>query len=128
MTILSDKDRTRSLLMNWRIWSRDCPPDPAEVDYYTVSPMFKSITGQGSTPPYDSDSAMLVEEVLSRMFNTGYRREREVLRVCYGEGKSVRVAAPEFGASKSTMHRWLAAAESVFSAQWDDAINKWSTP
>ena len=48
MTILSDKERTRSLLMNWMFWSRSVKPDPALIYYYTQSPMWNDNYLQGT--------------------------------------------------------------------------------
>ena len=118
-----DKDRAKDLLNNWRIWAADCPQDPAQVPYYRKSPMFKAVLPSGCTPPYDSDSALMVEEVMRELFRKGYRAERAALITCYGENKSVRIAAPEFGISKSTMHRRLQIAEKVFAEQWDCLVN-----
>ena len=124
MTILSDKDRTRQLLMNWRAWSRDCPPDPAEVDYYTVSPMFKGVIKQDSTPPYDIDSALMVEEVMRRMFKP-YPKEYRVLQAYYGESRTQIEIAKEIGISRQSVGKYrLPMAERIFSEQWSELIRK----
>ena len=123
MTILSDKDRTRSLLMNWRIWARDCPPDPAEVYYYTVSPMFKGVIKQGSTPPYDVDSALMVDEVMRRMF-TPYPREYRMLQAYYGEGRTQIEIAKDMNLPRTTFQRRKDMAERIFSEQWLEFIRK----
>lgn len=37
---IPSKERVKAILINWRLWAWDCPPDPAEVYYYTESPVF----------------------------------------------------------------------------------------
>ena len=124
MTILSDKDRTRQLLMNWRLWSRDCPPDAAEVNYYTVSPMWKGVIKQGSTPPYDTDSALMVEEVMRRMFMP-YPKEYRVLQAYYGESRTQIEIAKEIGVARTTVTRYrLPMAERIFGEQWAEMIRR----
>ena len=118
MNDIPDIDRTRNLLSNWSIWARDCPPDAAEVYYYTVSPMFADIMKQGSLPPYDIDSAMMVEEVMRRMFRP-YRNEYRVLQAYYGEGLTQKEIAKELGIARQSVGRHrLPMAHRIFSEQW----------
>ena len=122
MTILSDKDRTRQLLMNWRLWSRDCPPDAAEVHYYTVSPMFQGVIKRGGSQPYDVDSALMVEEVMRRMFKP-YPKEYRVLQAYYGESRTQIEIAKEIGVARTTVTRYrLPMAERIFGEQWAEMI------
>ena len=110
--------------MNWRAWSRDCPPDAALVYYYTVSPMFKGVIKQGSSPPYDVDSALMVEEVMRRMFKP-YPKEYRVLQAYYGESMTQIEIAKEIGVARTTVTRYrLPMAERIFSEQWAEMIRK----
>ena len=126
MTIydIPDKQRVRDLLFNWRNWAKDCPLDPAEVDYYTVSPMFRDIMPQSSTPAYDSDSALMVEEVL-RVMRYPYPQERWLLAEYFGKGVTQKEIADELGIHRTTVTKCrLPMAERIFAEQWASLIRE----
>jgi len=117
-----DPRRTRDLMENWKYWARDCPPDPSEIDYYTVSPMFADIMPRGGVPPYDTDSALMVEEVLKRMF-VPYRPEWWILLAYYGKGMAQEDIADILGINQSSVSRYrLPAARRIFAEQWAELV------
>jgi DNA-directed RNA polymerase specialized sigma24 family protein len=120
-----EKDRVRDLLNNWRRWSKDCPPDPAEVFYYTVSPMFRDFVkpSPGRSFPYDPDAAEMVEDVLREMFNA-HKRERMILISYYQRDCGAKDLAEIMGVAKSTMYRQIEQASDVFSETWFLTHNK----
>lgn len=118
MTKELDKDRVRDLLNNWRAWARDCPPDPAEVDFYTVSPDFRDyVKPNPSGPPYDTEAAVMVEKVLREMFKI-HPFERDILITYYLRSGTVEDVARMLGYSRPTMFRRLTAAHKVFGEMW----------
>ena len=124
MTILSDKQRTLNLLHNWKHWSRDMTLDPAEVPYYTVSPMFRDIVPQKATPAYDVDAALLVEDCMARMF-IPYKTEWNMLRDYYALGFTQYEIAKSLGIQQSSVSRYrLPAAQRIFAEQWADMVRK----
>jgi hypothetical protein len=124
MNDLPSKERTSDLLMNWRCYSKDCPPDPAQVHYYTVSPMFTDIIPRGTTPPYDTDAALMVEEVLRVMFRP-YPQEWSILRDYYGRGMPQCEIAERLGINQSSVCKYrLPAARRIFAEQWALLIRK----
>jgi hypothetical protein len=123
MTILSEKERVRDALHNWRQWSLDCHPDYAEVYYYVVSPDFAGTpcTSNNRTPPppYDSDGAEVVEEVLRKMFRP-YPRERALLIEFYTRTVPVKELAIEYGFSVGALYKRLDFAMNIFGEVWKD--------
>ena len=126
MTIydIPDKQRVRDLLFNWRNWAKDCPLDPAQIFYYTVSPMFRDVMPQASTPAYDSDSALMVEEVL-RVMRYPYPQERWLLAEYFGKGRPQTEIARELRINQSSVSKYrLPAAERIFAEQWAEMVRK----
>lgn len=114
-----DKDRVRDILSNWSRWARDCPPDPAEVHYYTISPMFRDVIPKtGSQQPYDVDAADMVEEVL-RTMRQAYPKCRELIILYWIQINSERALADALGMSKTTLHNRRMFAEGVFADFWE---------
>lgn len=114
-----DKNRVKDLLSNWRRWSRDDPPNPAEVYYYTVSPMFRDfVKPTASNFCYDSDSALMVEEVL-RLMCGAYSKERQLICDYYLREIPSRELSRVLGLPKSTMYRHLDMAMDAFADHWD---------
>lgn len=113
-----DKDRVKDLLANWRDWARDCPPDSAEILYYTISPAFRDYAKPtGKWVRYDNESAEMVEDVLREMFKA-YPKDRELLILYWIHMNNVRDLAEVLSLSKSTMHRRLQAAHDTFAEHW----------
>lgn len=113
-----DKDRVKDLLSNWRRWARDDPPNPAEVHYYTISPMFRDIIPTASNPePYDSRSAEMVEDVL-RVMNHAYPKDRELIILYWIHMHNIRTLAEVVGIPKSTLYDHLMFAHGVFADMW----------
>lgn len=111
-------ERVRDLLSNWRNWARDCPPDPAEVHYYTVSPDFVDyVKPNPGPPPYDSDSAEMVEEVLREMYGP-YRAEYRLIKWHYGQSIPQVEIARAMRISRRAIHYRLQIALRVFSEHW----------
>lgn len=64
-----DRKAVRSMLQHWRWYAKDLPPDSAEINYYTISPMFRDYaipTPRSIT--YDIKTAEMVEEVMVEMY------------------------------------------------------------
>lgn len=64
-----DRKTTRTILQHWRWYAKDLPPDSAEVNYYTVSPMFRDYalpTPKSIT--YDEKTALMVEDVMGELY------------------------------------------------------------
>ena len=113
-----DKGRARDLLNNWRRYSRDNPPDPAEVNYYTVSPMFKDFVKPNPGPsPYDPESAEMVEDVLRFMFQQ-YPFERDMLVTYYLRSGTVEDVAKILGHGKRRMYELLELSHKAFAKAW----------
>lgn len=122
-TDIPSKERIRNILFNWSRWARDCPLDPAEVNYYTVSPMFAAVIPRsGGSTPYDTDSALMVEEVMHVMFRP-YPSEYRVIQAYFGEGRPQREIAAELGIHQASVSKYrLPAAERIFAEQWAELI------
>jgi len=113
-----DKERVKDLLNNWRRYSRDCPPDPAEVHYYTISPDFRDYVKPNPGPvPYDSDSAEMVEDVLRWMYKA-MPFERDMLVSYYLRGGTVDDVARMLGYGKRRMYELLALSHNAFGRAW----------
>jgi DNA-directed RNA polymerase specialized sigma24 family protein len=113
-----DKDRVKDLLRNWRYWARDCPPDSAEIHYYTLSPMFRQYVKPTPTwARYDELAAEMVEDVLREMFKA-YPKDREMLRLYWLYINNQRHLAEALGTSQPTVSRRLAYAENTFAHFW----------
>jgi DNA-directed RNA polymerase specialized sigma24 family protein len=113
-----DRNRAKDLLLNWRQYARDLPPDSAEILYYTISPMFRDYVKP--TPKwirYDEDAALMVEDVLRDMFGT-HPKDREMLILYWIHMRNVRDLAEALGMPKSTVHDRIKSAEDTFSVQW----------
>jgi hypothetical protein len=64
-----DRKTTREILMHWRWWSRDEPPNSAEIMYYTVTPMFRDyVKPTPKTVRYHAKTAEMVEVVMQDMY------------------------------------------------------------
>ena len=121
MNDLPDESRRKAILLNWSYWARDCPPDPAEA---TVCPMFAAILPKGSIPPYDEDSALLVEEVL-RIMHTPYPREWWILCAYYGQGMTQEEIAERLDISQPAVNKYrLPIARRIFAEQWSEMIRR----
>ena len=124
MTDTLSNERTLNLLMNWKHWAKDDQPDPAEVDYYTVSATFSSVLPRGSAPPYDTESALMVEEVLKEMF-VPYQPEWWILLAYYGKGMTQDEIGQRLGIHRTTVtKRRLPMARRIFEEQWSLLIRK----
>jgi hypothetical protein len=125
---IPSKNRTRSILMNWRRWAADINPDYAEVHYYVISPDFAGTpftANKGKPPPpYDPDSADKVEDVLRAMFKP-YPKEYRAIQAYYGERMAQSDIAKELGITQQVFssHR-LPMAERIFAEQWAELIRK----
>ena len=121
MNDLPDIDRCKAILLNWSYWAKDCPPDPAEA---TMCPMFAAILPKGSIPPYDEDSALLVEEVL-RIMHTPYPREWWILCAYYGKGMTQDEIADILGINQPSVSKYrLPTARRIFAEQWAEMIRR----
>lgn len=116
-----DPRRTIDLLLNWKYWAMDCPADATDD---SVSAMFRAIMPKGSVPPYDEDSALMVEEVL-RVMHKPYQPEWWILVAHYGAGMTHEEIAERLCIARITVTtRRLPMARRIFAEQWAEIIRK----
>lgn len=116
-----DNDRVMNLLNNWRVWSLDMPPDPAEVPYYTVCPDFAGIVKRRSSSRVaDNESAWIVEVVMREVYRES-RPTWNLIRKYYlrqYEDTADHIAE-EIGIHRATLFRRLNIARDIFAVEWE---------
>ena len=113
-----DKRRVKDLLSNWRHWSRDFPPDSAEILYYTISPMFRDyVKPTPKSIRYDEESAWMVERVMQEMFEWK-PKEREMLILYWLYIPHQVDLADALGVSERTIRRRMGYAHDTFAHHW----------
>ena len=116
-----DKNRIRAILENWARDAKDCPPDPAEVYYYTKCPDFAHVLPSDSCglKSYNPDAAELVEDVFRVMF-VPYRPERQLLIDFYMRDCNTIDFAAHLEISTRTLYRRLDLAFKAFAEYWEE--------
>lgn len=115
-----DRDEVRGILQNWRKWARDVRRDSAEINYYTISPIFRGTKWAKPTPrdaSYSEDSALMVEEVLRDMYRWQPKAREWIIRywICL---PSERALAATMKVSRKVVRNAMDHAHGEFAMRW----------
>lgn len=122
-----ERKEWQSVLSNWGRWAGGGLDEPALVNYYTVSPMFRDApftrNREPSPPAIDVELAELAERAILELMKADKAAFR-LLRARYAYNRTQQHLADSWKTSRQSLQRMLDHAEEMFADAYRDGHKK----